>query len=264
MHIPPTPTSAGGANHKTLLQIEAYLAYNLDITTSLIDATRANLASIETQLATPAAAGAKTKRTLKNARARCVKKLRQCRGEAEMLTKALDEVKSQIAGTEAAMGSRISVVGQMGAGGSYTSSPLDGMSERSSSISSYISSAELSSGALPSPAFAYSPHGSPMVYTPLTAMEPGQPPYFHTNMPPLAISTHNLPSAPLYSAAHYLMSPYTPHVYPQMEAYSAYPTTVSWNPYTYLTTDFQHPVQPPVSMPLTVRRGVSRLVRRAM
>ena len=51
MHVPATPTGVAH-DHKTLLQVEAYLMHNLDIATQLVDNTRSRLASIETQLAT--------------------------------------------------------------------------------------------------------------------------------------------------------------------------------------------------------------------
>lgn len=233
MHTPATP--AGVAHdHKTFLQVEAYLSYSLDINTQLLESTRQRLTSLETQLATPAAASGKLRKTLKNTRSRAVKKLRQCQSEAETLTRALDEVKAQIAGIENTLAAqrRLSVVAIPG-GGSYASSPLDGMSERSSSISSYISSGELSSGA----ALAYA-HGSAYIVSPL-ATNAGQLPYIHTNLP-VGISTHNLPSAPLYPVTPYLASPYAypysaiQQVVPEpWSSVNTYHPHAAWNPYQY-------------------------------
>ena len=199
-----------------------------------------------------------------------------------MLSRALDEVKAQIASVE--LERRLSVVAQttMGMGGSWMgtgmSSPLDGMSERSSSISSCISSAELSSGQLnPAAAAVFghsTPDGSMMVVSPIPNQAPAghthQLPYPHTNLPfgGVGISTRNLPSAPVYPMTPaYVLSPYTPYIAEPYTA-SAFPMVAghgpTWNPYTYMTTDFQAPLhlhpptikqelevaQPPVSMPL--------------
>lgn len=82
------------ASYRIFLQVEAYLAYNLDIVGSVIDSSCTRLASIETQLAAPAAASGKRRRTLRSTRVRLSKKLCQRRMETEVLACALDEVRS--------------------------------------------------------------------------------------------------------------------------------------------------------------------------
>jgi hypothetical protein len=183
-------------SHKTLVQVEAYLSYNLDIATQLIDATRTRLSDLETQLATPAAQG-RARKALKNRRSRVCKKLRQGQVEAEVLVRALDEVQSKIALSDCISAEmeqrRLSVYAQPNYS-SYISSPVESARDRMSSISSYTSSGSLSIPA--SPYAANAPFAFPL---------PTAVPYMHTNLP--MITTHNLPSAPLCPMTPYPVSP---------------------------------------------------------
>jgi hypothetical protein len=135
-----------------------------------------------------------------------------------MLTRALDEVKSKIAVVEwesAETRQRSLNVYAQPSRTSYTGSPADGMSDRSSSISSYMSSA--SGGvSLSAAAFPYAPAGGAAFAFPQPPLPTAGPPYIHTNNS-LAITTHNLPSEPLYPMP-YPISPFTVWPLPLQQA----------------------------------------------
>jgi hypothetical protein len=144
-----------------------------------------------------------------------------------MLTRALDEVKAQIAGVEAH--TRLSVLAS--GGGSWVSSPGDGISERSGSISSYISSGELSA-----PAFTAVNVGGPYV---MSGAAMGLP-FIHTDIPVGVGAVHNLPSAPVYPMTPYSAMAYSavlPHTAclpfgtGVQEPWTAYPQPAGWIPY---------------------------------